>query len=449
MWEHFLLDGDLQFDEIVKSDPGVHVALAIDYAHAGLFEEAITLLEQVSSDTMAAYTLGWVFTQASQDQAAERMFRRAAALSPDYCFPNRLEDVLILESAQEANPQDGLAPYYLGNFWYAHRRYEEAISCWEKSVELNGSFAIANRNLGLAYFNKRHDASKALAYFERAFALNPQDARVFFELDQLYRRLNRSPAERATSLQKHLDLVEQRDDLMIEYITLLNLLGRHEEAYQELMHRNFHPWEGGEGKVTGQYIISLVERARALIAVHKVAEAIELLEQAQNYPSNLGEGKLYGNLENNIFYYLGCAFEQMGENEAAIEAFTRASIGRSDPGSAMYYNDQPPEMIFYQGLALLKLGRLEDAQATFRKLVDYGTQHMNNEIVMDYFAVSLPDFLIFETDLNARNRLHCHYLLGLGYLGLGYMAAAKEQFTAVIDGDASHLGANLHMRLIG
>jgi tetratricopeptide (TPR) repeat protein len=449
LWEGFLLDGDREFDEIVKSGPEVHIELALDYALAGLFEEAISLLERVSSDTMAAYTLGWVLAQAGRGQAAEKMFRRAAALPPDYCFPNRLEDVLILEAAQEANPQDGRAPYYLGNFWYAHHRYEEAISCWEKSIELDGSLATAHRNLGLAYFNKRCDASKGLAYFEKAFTLNPQDARVFFELDQLYKRLNRSPAERLTSLQRHFGLVEQRDDLMVEYVTLLNLLGRHDEAHQALMRRNFHPWEGGEGKVTGQYVVSLVEKARALIAADKAVEALNWLERAQIYPHNLGEGKLFGSQENNIFYYMGCAYQQLGETSLANDAFTRASSGRNDPGSVMYYNDQPPDMIFYQGLGLLKLDRVHEAQATFRKLVDYGTEHMDDEIVMDYFAVSLPDFLVFETDLNARNRLHCHYMLGLGYLGLGEKALAKEHLNAVIDADASHVGATLHMHLVG
>jgi tetratricopeptide (TPR) repeat protein len=448
LWERYLLDGDGEFDEIVKTDPGVCVDLALDYAHAGLFEEAISLLERVSSDTMAAYTLGWVFTQAGQGEAALSLFRRAAALSPDYCFPNRLEDVLILQAAQESNPKDGRAPYYLGNFWYAHHRYEEAIACWEKSVELDGNFAIAHRNLGLAYFNKRQDTPKALAFFEKAFALNPQDARVFFELDQLYKRLNRAPAERMTSLQKHLNLAEQRDDLMMEYITLLNLLGRHEEAYQALMGRNFHPWEGGEGKVTGQYVVSLVEKAKGLIASYQAAEALDLLEQAQIYPHNLGEGKLFGRLENNIFYYLGCAFEQLGEAAAANEAFTRASSGRSDPSSAMYYYDQPPDMIFYHGLGLRKLNRVEEAQAIFRELVEYGKQHMNDEIVMDYFAVSLPDFLVFETDLNARNRLHCHYMLGLGCLGLGELEEAKAHFDAVLTIDANHLGAIMHKRYV-
>jgi tetratricopeptide (TPR) repeat protein len=448
LWERLLLDGDPGFEEIVRRDAEVHIDLALDYAHAGLFEDAIALLERVASDTMAAYTLGWVLAQAGQAQAARSMFERAAALPSDYVSPNRLEDVLILEAAQKANPQDGRAHYYLGNFWYAHRRYEEAISGWEKAAELDGSFATVYRNLGLAYFNKRDDSFKALAYFEKAFALNPADARVFFELDQLYKRLNRGPNDRLAIFQANLELVEQRDDLMIEYITLLNLLGRCDEAYQALMRRNFHPWEGGEGKVTGQYVTSLVEKARTLIDAGEAGLAIELLEQARDYPHNLGEGKLCGAEENNIFYYLGCAYEQLGQLDQARIAFSSASTGLNEPGSAMYYNDQPPDMIFYQGLALRKLEREKEAQATFRRLVDYGNQHMNDNIVMDYFAVSLPDFLVFETDMNARNRMHCHYMLGLGYLGLGEKTEAKAHFDSVLEIDANHLGATLHRSLI-
>jgi len=110
---------------------------------------------------------------------------------------------------------------------------------------------------------------------------------VFFELDQLEKRLNRSPRERLARLEQHLDLVERRDDLMIEYITLLNLLGRHDQAYTALLRRRFHPWEGGEGKSTGQYLISLVGQARSLIAVGEHAQAIERLERALIYPPNL------------------------------------------------------------------------------------------------------------------------------------------------------------------
>ncbi len=448
LWECFLLDRASTFEEIVRGDPSTIVELALDYTHAGLFDEAIMLLERVNTDPMASYTRGWVLEQAGRAGEAAREFARAASLASDYCFPNRLEDVIILETAQRINPADARAPYYLGNFWYAHRRYAEAIACWERAAELDPTYATVQRNLGLAYFNKRHAAQPAVACFEKAFALNPADARVFFELDQLYKQLNRTPRERLTILQQQLNLVDQRDDLTIEYITVLNLLGQAAEAYQHLMQRTFHPWEGGEGKVTGQYVISLVAQARAALKQGEAREAIDLLQRAQVYPHHLGEGKLYGAQENNIFYYLGCAYEALEDDANARDWFERAATGLSEPTSAMYYNDQPPDMIFYQGLARLKLKRAAEARAIFEKLIAYGQTHINDEVQMDYFAVSLPDFLVFDVDLNTRNRLHCHYMQALGYAGLGNAVAAQEHFDAVLALDANHLGATLHRSLI-
>ena len=448
LWERFLLDGDPAFQGFVRLDPVTYTELALDYVHAGLFGEALELLARFDFDPMAVYTSGWVLAQSGQEVAAGEMFRRAASLRSDYCFPNRIEDVVILETAQRANPSDARAPYSLGNFWYAHRRYEEAITCWERARELDPNFATVHRNLGLAYFNKGHDPHRALRSFERAFALNLADARVFFELDQLYKRLNRAPAERLALLQRHLDLVDQRDDLTIEYVTVLNLLGRPDEAYQHLMKRNFHPWEGGEGKVSGQYITSLVERARDLIENGEFRQAIELLMQAQVYPHNLGEGKLYGAQENNIFYFLGSAYEALGESENAHHWFERAAAGLSEPTSALYYNDQPPDMIFYQGLARQKLGHVEEAHDIFTRLVDYGKIHLNDEIKVDYFAVSLPDFVVFDADLYQRNRAHCHYMMGLGHLGLGDFATAQDHLEAVLALDASHPGATLHLQML-
>jgi tetratricopeptide (TPR) repeat protein len=210
------------------------------------------------------------------------------------------------------------------------------------------------------------------------------------------------------------------------------------------MRRNFHPWEGGEGRVTGQYVFSLVEQARGLMAQGSFAEAVEMLERALTYPPNLGEGKLPNAPENNIHFFLGLAQAGRGDEAQAKVCFEKASLGQGEPTSAMYYNDQPPDMIFYQGLALQKLGRAEEARAVFQKLADYGQAHLDDDVTMDYFAVSLPTFLVFEEALNAQNRIHCHYMQALGQLGLGDRAAARRHFEAVLRLDANHQGARLH-----
>lgn len=430
---------------LVSEHAHTHTAIALDYMHAGLFDDAVTVLEAApGSDPMVRYFIGYCWLQRGDLNGARGAFEQAAQLSPDYCFPQQLESVVALKSAMQVNPRDMRAPYYLGNFWYAHRRYEEAIACWEKARELDPSFPTVYRNLGLAYYNKRHDPEAARTAYERAFALNPADARVLFELDQLDKQLNRAPGERLARLEQYRELVARRDDLTIEYITLLNLHARYSEAYDVLMGRSFHPWEGGEGKTTGQYVINLVEQARERIAAGRYLEAAELLQRATIYPSNLGEGKLPNAQENNIYYYLGLAYKGLGEVDKARAALERASIGLSEPTSPLYYNDQPPDMIYYQGLARQELGCADEAREIFQKLVDYGERHFNDDVKMDYFAVSLPTFLVFEQDLDLRNRVHCHYMIALGQLGLGNRNAAQEQFERVLALDANHQGARLH-----
>jgi tetratricopeptide (TPR) repeat protein/REP element-mobilizing transposase RayT len=418
----------------------------LDYLHAGLFDQAKVLFESASDkEFMATYYVGWLETLRGDDEAANAAFVKAAEQPFDFAFPNQLECVPALETALARRPEDALALYALGNFWYAHRQYDDAIACWERCTACDPGFPTAWRNLGLAYMNKKSDGDRAQQALEMAWTANGDDARVLFELDQLYKKRNREPASRLDFLADRLDLVLDRDDLTIEYVTLLNLVDRPQEALDLLLDRAFHPWEGGEGKATGQYVVSLLKLAGRAIAEEQHDEAVALLERALSYPENLGEGKLEGVQDNHVHYALGCAHEGRGETEAAHRHFKRAAKGLSEPTSAMYYNDQPPDMVYYQGLARRKLGRTEEAEAVFHKLIAYGEEHLDDDIKMDYFAVSLPDFLVFEADLNQRHRVHCHYMMALGEAGLGNHEKAKSHFEQVLAWDASHQGAHRHL----
>ncbi len=449
LWERRLLAGDERFAHLLRQDDHQFQDLGLSYFHAGLFTDAAAVFAAApAADPLSRYYEALCYAQLGDGPRAAATFRAAADLSPDYCFPNRLETVMALEAAQAANPADARAPYYLGLFWYAHRRPDEAVACWERAATLDPAFPTVHRNLGLAAFNKRADPQRAWECYTTAFALDQGDARVLFELDQLARRLNHAPAERLARLAAHPELVAQRDDLTIEYVTLLNLLGRPAEALAALLARPLHPWEGGEGKAIGQYRFSLIAQARTLLAAGAPAEAAALLERAQVYPASLGEGKLPGAQENDIFYLLGLARAALGDDARARDCYERAATGLSEPTSAMYYNDQPPETIFYQGLARRRLGRAAEAEAIFRKLEAYGREHADDAVAIDYFAVSLPTFLVFDEDLGRRNRAHCHLMRALGLLGLGDSAAARAQLEAVLALDAAHQGAAAHLALL-
>lgn len=430
-----------------------HLALAADYADAGLYPEAAFVLEAVAADAqpsaypMIHYALGYAEELGGDRERAEACFRTARSASSDYCFPNSLFELEVLLHATAAYPHDAKAHYYLGNLFYDKKRYDDAIRHWEASRALDDRFATVHRNLALAYFNKRHDPDRAAQSLEKAFACDPSDARILYELDQLRRRRGIAPAQRLAELERHLPLVMSRDDLYLEYVTLHNSTEQYDKAASLLGARRFHPWEGGEGKTTGQYALAHVEMAKRAIRGRDYEKAVELLRRALVFPENLGEGKLAGAQENNIHYYLGCAYEGLGKRDEAAESFRMASIGLEEPASAMYYNDQPPEMILYQGLAWLKRGDEKEAKRRFNRLIDYAERSLFEEVKIDYFAVSLPDFLVFDDDLNRRNRIHCLFMLGLGMLGLGKYDKACEHFAEVLRMDSNHQGAILHMAL--
>ena len=464
---------------------------ALDYAQADLNEEVKLVLQTAIDHGVEESPLTYYYMAMYGGKFEDSIgyIEKAVKTDPAYCFPNRLEDAYMFQALGLVPLMDARAPYYLGCLYYDKRQYKLAISCWERSAKIDPNFPTVWRNLALAKFNKcnKHDKNKtdrldmmadmmvdlfhaqkkkislfgnmpkktpqdeAVEMMEKAFKLDKTDARILMELDQLYKRLHHPHQKRLKFLQKYPQLIAQRDDLVLEEITLLNQLGHHEEAKTKLDAHQFHPWEGGEGKVPAQYQICRVELAKKAIKAKKYEKAITLLQECLTYPNHLGEGKLYGAQENDFYYLLGIAYEAVGEKEKARECWEEATKGPQEPAAAMYYNDAKPEKIFYQGMALLKLGREDEAHGRFFKLINYGKQHVfgglregelgsGRKQVMDYFAVSLPDLLIWEDSLDTKNEIHCKYMLALGYYGMGDIEKAQEYLEELEDLDNNHQG---------
>ena len=459
-YEEYLLTGvtveqmkALMHDDLYSSNFGTLRAaknnheLALDYAQAGLWQDCIDILQLAEEQhPLTCYYMGYAESMQGNLDNAKACFEKAEQTDSYCCFPNRLEDILALEMAKTYNPCGARAPYYLGCLYYDKRQYDVAIENWELAVKLDPKFPTVWRNLALARFNKQDRQEEALEYMEKAFRLDETDSRVLMELDQFYKRVQKPHQQRLDFLQKYPQLVRQRDDLVLEEITLLNQLGRYEEAMQKLDAHQFHPWEGGEGKVPAQYQICRMEMAKDAINsghAEKIETAIRLLQQCLEYPHHLGEGKLYGAQENDFYYFLGIAYDALGQKDKARDCWEAATKGPQEPAAAMYYNDAKPDKIFFQGMALLKLGRKDEANGRFYKLINYGKQHIFEHQTMDYFAVSLPDLLIWDDSLDRKNLIHCKYMLALGYYGIGHREKALQFMSEVRALDINHQGIGL------
>ena len=430
--EHLLSNNDEPLNRMVKLMHGNiynYHEIALDYMHAGLDKEAVLVLQTAISHHVEESPLTYYYlAYLSSITKSIEFWVKATQVSSDYCFPNRLEDAFILQKL-EFMPivKDARAPYYLGCLYYDKRQYDLAIKNWEKSAKLDPSFPSVWRNLALARFNKQNKQDEALEYMERAFHLDENDARTLMELDQLYKRLHKSHQERLDFLLQYPELIQRRDDLVLEEVTLLNQLGRYEEAKEIIDNRTFHPWEGGEGKVSSQYQICRLEIAKQLLQKDaNDRRARQLLEECLTFPPHLGEGKLYGAQDNDFLYFLG--------------RYEEGTAGPTEPAAAMYYNDAKPDKIFYAALCYRKLGQEDKARGLFNKLINYGKQHIYEKVVMDYFAVSLPELLIWEDSLDTKNLIHCKYMLALGYYGMGDKEKALRYLKEVEALDNNHQG---------
>ena len=455
-WEKYLLTGnEADRNELVglmRRGAPDYETLVLDYASAGAWDEALgvsrTALDRnVEESTLLRYYATWCLLRLGRTDEAREAGEAAERVPAGCCFPNALEAIEALQTVIAFLGKAPKAAYYLGNLWYDKRQYAEAVAAWEQSAAWDDTFPTVLRNLSLAYFNKFDRKDEAVVLLEKAFALDTTDARVLMELDQLYKRLNRPCEERVSLLEKHMDTVVKRDDLYLEYVTLHNQRGHYDEARRLIDRRVFHPWEGGEGKVPAQYQFCRLERAKELMGEGRYEEALKLVDECFVYPHHLGEGKLQGAQENDFLYYKGCLLQSLGREAEAASLFLQASTGLSQPAAAMYYNDQKPDKIFYQGMALRRLGREAEARGRFNRLLNYGEDHLHDEFVMDYFAVSLPDLQIWEEDMNGRNRIHCHYLMGLGYLGLGCLQKAVACLETAAALDSNHQGVQAHLRM--
>ncbi len=439
--EQFLLtrkDEDLRaFVSALDGDIQTLLDVVYDLAWCGLRDDAADLLQACIGvarwdHPMLWHTLSWLCSLLGRDHESSEYAAHAEAASPRYCFPARLEEMIVLELAIARNPAAAKAHYYLGNLYYDKRRYEDAIRCWRRSVALDATFSIPWRNLGIAEFNVLNNPQAAGRMYERAFAANPADARLLYEWDQLKKRAGlAAPQERLRLLEAHPALVAQRDDLTVEYITLLNQTGHWQKALDNLGRRRFNPWEGGEGLVSAQYVNAHRALGRAALAAGHAGQALRHFEAARHYPENLGEGKHLLTLERDLDYLSGVVAQQLGDQRSAHVFWTAAAAPLPEVGIQSYF----------QALALRALRDEKQAAAVLSELAKAADEEMKREPKLDYFATSLPNMLLFNDDLGKRHRVASLLLSALAHHGLGDAAKAVLLLRQVLAEDPNNLFA--------
>jgi tetratricopeptide (TPR) repeat protein len=172
-------------------------------------------------------------------------------------------------------------------------------------------------------------------------------------------------------------------------------------------------------------------------------KAAELLQQALHYPHNLSEGRLPGQTDNDIWYLLGVCATQQGDTATARHSFNQAMLGDSDLDAGRYYNDQPVDYLFWQGMAMRAQGDDARANAHFQRFHDWVAAQRDAVPESDFFAVSLPDLLALDGNPQLRHQQHCLFIDALGCIGKGDIAAGNNALEALLTLNPAHDKAHL------
>ena len=147
------------------------------------------LAEAQTSLAYATFLYDWDWN------GAEKKFRRAIELNPNYATAHHFYSIYLMASArhsealaeikraQELDPLSMIINSVVGWISYEARHYDLAIQQCEKAVEMDPSYAPARLNLGMIFL-KTGEYQKATAQFERARALAGDEGIVLAYLAQ-------------------------------------------------------------------------------------------------------------------------------------------------------------------------------------------------------------------------------------------------------------------------
>jgi tetratricopeptide (TPR) repeat protein len=395
----------------LTTDAPTLLDVALEYRSAGMFADALRLLElaidaahstplgQVQVGILAEYHRARILDGLGDSAGSASGFARARTSTTDHALPSRLADVDALEFALEFDPTDSVAAALLGSWHYDKQNYDHAIDSWSRAVDFGLDVAlgaVTHRNLGIAYFNARHDPQTAVAHLEAARILQPDDAKLLYEHDQLEAHIGTDAATRRERLGERLDLVSSRDDLTVTYVGLLTESGDLDQAERMLRGRLFQPWEGGEGLVLDAWEGVKTAQARRALSAGNAETARAHVVDAIEPPQSLGEGRHPLTNASELLLLLGDAESAAGRDLEARKAWTEAAdyVGDFTGMATHRYSDRT----IWSILALRRLGDPLRADALLAELAAFTEELAASPAKIDFFATSLPALLLFHED---------------------------------------------------
>ncbi|TVQ23280.1 MAG: DUF5107 domain-containing protein [Spirochaetaceae bacterium] len=407
-----------------------YLELAIEYGNCGFYQEAVDVLRVMEvrgkKHPMVYYCLGYFWSRQGDPERSLAYYQKASTMPHDYCFPYRAEEVDILKHAMQSNPEDPFAPYYLGNLLYEHQP-EAAIRAWELSREIDDTFYIVHRNLGLAYKEARQDYKKAEQSVRRAMECNGDDSRLIFEMDNLNEMNKVSSSEKCEFLKNHIDSVKKRDETLIRLATRLVEDSKYDEALELLTANTIIGEFEGVTEMQNAFLNAYTLRSLEYLANGDYEKARNGLDSALAYPI-----RLIGRARHAQFLYLeSVVCRRAGDGKQAEDLLKQTLETNIEEGGPYR------EYLYYKGLALKELGRKEEAAKLFQNMLKDAQAKKEDRSIF---------FTIFEAAQTPQEKnVMNHYLAGLAYEGLEDKKKATSEFSTVLELNPGHVWSRQHL----
>ncbi len=312
-----LIEAEGLYRQILAVDPnhadGLHL-LGVIAHETGQNEAAVDLIgKAITRDSRVAdfhCNIGNALKALGRLTEAKAHYRRAIRLNPEHPeshnnFGNALREQGKLEEAQRQfrraiglRPGYAEAHYNLGNVLLDLGHTDEASHHYQQAIGLKPAFAEAHYNLGQA-LRGQSNLAEAAACYQRAAELEPGWAEPHRQLATLLRELDR-PADAEACFRRAHEADPDAVDGLQDWIEILDLLGRKDEALQARQHLC---------KLAPQQVKHWFDLGLALQQAQRAADARDAYLRAQQLDAN------YPYLRNN----LAAAYLDLDEPQKAID----------------------------------------------------------------------------------------------------------------------------------
>ncbi len=367
----------------IHDDPWTYMELAMEYANTGAYLEAIELLEAyvklcekekgISQHAGIHYLLAEYYHHSGRQDLVEKHLTLATKAERVGIHPNRLEELESLDFALSKNRTDTTALYLRGNFYFSKGNFEAALKDWQRAQEAGDNHWLLLRNLAHSYWKVWKDGEKAATLYKKALKLMPQEPNLVEEFcNMLAQQGNKQ--EQINLLEKATQAVKISKDLTGRLAQLYIDTGRYNDCFALLENAHFEGWCQSLHLVWEE---ACVARAIHYLRSGQPKKTLDDLKRTFLYPENLGSGPRLGppyvskTGDARVLYYLGLAYETLGDHVKAKETWEKA-VAEKYISLWTYAGEYALWLMrYYQALALNKLGRSDEAKVYFDGLAYY------------------------------------------------------------------------------